>query len=331
MVDTESRGPLTDKPRWSHRKKWAVVTLCLAGVTVLVLVALPYFTAGDSRSRPTVSTGAEPTAEPPRRLSLTLMTLNVAHGRRDGAHQLLQSTATIRSNLDEIAGMIRRESPDVVALQEADGPSFWSGNFNHVESLADAAGLCSFVRAEHVKGLKLSYGTALLSHRRLGDTTAYTFAPTPPTLSKGFLLSTLSLSGKPPQALDLVSVHLDFSSHDNRVSQVAEMIAALQERENPLIVMGDFNCGWADQGSPLKTLADALGLVTHEPALSSLATFPSSGRRLDWILVSRGIEITSYTVLPDILSDPLAVMARVTITPKDLKHARQDSNLRPAD
>lgn len=306
---------MTAKPRWSRRKKWAVAALCLAGTTVLAVLGAAYLTTGDTRSRPPVSSGAEPAPEPPRRVSLTLVTLNVAHGRRDGVHQLWQLTATIRSNLEEIAGMLRRERPDVVALQEADGPSFWSGNFNHVKSLADAAGFGCFVRAEHVKGLKLSYGTALMSRGQLGDTTAYTFASTPPTFSKGFLLSTLSLPGQPPLTLDLVSVHLDFASHGSRVSQVAEMVARLQERENPLIVMGDFNCAWADQDSPLKTLADTMDLVTHEPADSSLSTFPASGRRLDWILVSRGIELTSYTVLPDILSDHLAVLARVTITP----------------
>ena len=70
---------------------------------------------------------------------MTLLTLNIAHGRKDGRNQMLQRTATIRRNLDDITRLLAQTSPALVALQEADGPSFWSGKFDHVKYLAKQA------------------------------------------------------------------------------------------------------------------------------------------------------------------------------------------------
>ena len=71
---------------------------------------------------------------------LRLMSLNIAHARRKAQHQSLLKDTTIRRNLELIAGVLERERPDVVALQEADGPSFWSGGFDHVTALAEPGG-----------------------------------------------------------------------------------------------------------------------------------------------------------------------------------------------
>jgi len=86
--------------------------------------------------------------------TLTLVTLNLAHGRKDGLNQLLVPGTTIRDNLDDVAELLRKVDADVVALQEVDGPSAWSGNFDHVGYLANVAGYSSSVRSDHVKGKK---------------------------------------------------------------------------------------------------------------------------------------------------------------------------------
>ena len=54
---------------------------------------------------------------------LKVMTLNLAHGRKDRWHQMLLKRRQIEEHLDHIAEVICREKPDVIALQEADGPS----------------------------------------------------------------------------------------------------------------------------------------------------------------------------------------------------------------
>ena len=58
----------------------------------------------------------------PVNTSVTILSLNLAHGRRDRAHQLFLTATEIRNNLDKIIALLKREQPDLVALQEADAP-----------------------------------------------------------------------------------------------------------------------------------------------------------------------------------------------------------------
>ena len=59
--------------------------------------------------------------------SLRVMTLNLAHGRGQGLHQALQNAGVRNSNLEKVRALLAGEAPDLVALQEVDAPSFWSG------------------------------------------------------------------------------------------------------------------------------------------------------------------------------------------------------------
>jgi len=101
--------------------------------------------------------------------TLKVMTLNLAHGRKDGVNQFFKSEAAIRQNLEEIAAFLDRRGADVVALQEADAPSFWSGSFDHVALLSEQAGYPVFESSNHANSWFFSYGTALLSRVTLSD------------------------------------------------------------------------------------------------------------------------------------------------------------------
>ena len=295
----------------------ALLLLLLLILAVGAAYAVTYFLRGERESQPRISrTSHSASAAPSARRTLKVMALNLAHGRRDGAHQLLQSAATISSNLDEVARVLSRVSPDVVGLQEADGASFWSGGFDHVDYLAERSNFLYFARAEHVKGPKLSYGTALLSTLPLEKARSVTFAPSPPTPSKGFLVATLGwpVATGGTRKVDVVSVHLDFSRQSVRERQVDEIIQKMSPRQRPLIVAGDFNCAWTSEESTLRTLARKLDLKTFRPEAPDLNTFPSSPRRLDWILISDELEFRTCEVLPDILSDHLAVVAEIAFT-----------------
>ena len=304
------------EPKRSWWKRAVVVTAGLAAAILGCVLGVTLLLVGDRRTplvpvEISVSSEAESrTVEAPAR-PLVVMTLNLAHGRKEGPHQLLQSTASIRSNLDDVAAVILREKPDVVALQEADGPSIWSGRFNHVDHLARTSRMRYRVRAENVKGLKLSYGTALLSRWQLQETVAFTFSPSPPTFSKGFVVSTVRFPGTLGRKVDVVSVHLDFFRGAVRARQVGEMVAQLATRENPLIVMGDFNCQWTDRQSPMRTLVADLGLKAYRPKSKEMGTFPKLNKRLDWILISEELEFVSYAVLPDAVSDHRGVIATI--------------------
>ena len=72
--------------------------------------------------------------------SLRVVTLNLGHGRGTASHQALLKRMRIQSNLDGIASVLRQEGPDIVGLQEADAPSWWSGGFDHVIVHGDDSG-----------------------------------------------------------------------------------------------------------------------------------------------------------------------------------------------
>ncbi|MDB4304092.1 endonuclease/exonuclease/phosphatase family protein [Desulfosarcina sp.] len=244
---------------------------------------------------------------------LTVMTLNMAHGRGDSFHQLLQTTDTTLGNLDAIAVMLNREQPDVIALQEADGPSFWSGNFNHVAYLAERSPYSWAVNGQQVAGIGLAYGTALLSSLELQQPQAITFDPSLAMIRKGFVVSTIDWPGQPDMQVDIVSVHLDFSSESTRRQQARELIAVMRDRGRPMIVMGDLNTDWHHEDSTVRLITAELDLNAHSPDAQGLETFPFSGKRLDWILLSKSLEFSSYHVVSEVLSDHRGVVAKVVL------------------
>jgi endonuclease/exonuclease/phosphatase family metal-dependent hydrolase len=250
---------------------------------------------------------------------LKVMTLNMAHGRGDSFHQLLQTTDTTLGNLDAIALMLNREQPDVIALQEADGPSFWSGNFNHIAYLAERSPYSWAVNGRQVEGAGLAYGTALLSSFELQQPQAITFDPSLAMIRKGFVVSTIDWPGQPDVKVDIVSVHLDFSSEFTRRQQARELIAVMRDRGRPMIVMGDLNTDWQHEDSTVRLIVTELDLDAHSPGVQGLETFPLNGKRLDWILLSGELAFSSYRVVSDVLSDHRGVVAEVALK-RPLEH-----------
>ncbi|WP_279246839.1 endonuclease/exonuclease/phosphatase family protein [Candidatus Litorirhabdus singularis] len=249
--------------------------------------------------------------------TLTVASLNVAHGRRQSFNQLLLSRQAIESNLGLVAAQLQNSGAEVVALQEADAASGWSGDFDHVQLLAGSAGLPCYFHGLHDQSRLSSYGTALLSRYALFQTASQTFAPSWPTKPKGFVVSRLhwNPNDKLDSALEvvLVSLHLDFSRASVRNSQAAELIAALQDVTGPLVVMGDFNAEWAESDSAVRTLAQALSLQAYEPEVGNQGTYVGKHKRLDWILISSQLKFVNHRVIPEVVSDHLTVVAELAL------------------
>lgn len=261
------------------------------------------------------SVGRQATHVPGNRESLKILTLNVAHGRKEAFNQILLSKKRIQKNLIEIAGVIRAQNADVVALQEADGASRWSGKFDHVAFIADRAGYPWFHGAAHATSWLFTYGTAILSRLPVTETITHTFKPSPPTLNKGLLLCRVMWKPDPEAgraiAIDIVSVHLDFSSKKVRQKQIIAIADLLSTRSRPMIIMGDFNSEWFADDSVVKRLADKAHMKVYQPDAKHLQTYLKRGKRLDWILISEELDFVSHQVLPDVVSDHQAVVATV--------------------
>ena len=247
--------------------------------------------------------------------TLKVVSLNIAHGRKDGINQLLLSGSTIRKNLDEIATVLGDSGADIVALQEADAPSRWSRNFDHIAMLAAQADYPAVVHTPHARSWPFNYGTAILSRTAFTETINHTFEPSPPTLNKGFTLAQFVWRPHGEQQasvlLDVVSVHLDFSRKQVRESQIRENTRVLEGRDNALIILGDFNSDWLADELVDRALANDNGLKGYRPDADDLGTYPSGNKRLDWILISETLEFISYEVMPDMLSDHKAIIAEI--------------------
>ena len=293
--------------------------LLYSGGALLLSLLLQSCATSDLHSTPAVQSYQNPhsddfSSDESSDPALRVMTLNLAHGRGESFHQLLQRSDTTLANLGAIATLFKATDADVVALQEADGPSFWSGNFDHVEYLANQASFRRSVHGAHVDGIGLSYGTALLANLELQDAQAITFEPTLSPVPKGFVVSTIRWPGTPCVDIDVVSIHLDFASESIRRKQAGELIETLRARNRPVIVMGDMNSEWQlHEDSTVQYLIQELTLSAYSPERTDLDTFPAFGERLDWILVSPELKFRSYRVLPDAVSDHRGVVAELVL------------------
>jgi endonuclease/exonuclease/phosphatase family metal-dependent hydrolase len=295
-------------------KRLRVGLLWLVCIGVFGVFAVPWALTGPSGTQLKVHSvvSAETSLGQRKSDTLRVFSLNLAHGRRDGDHQVLQSSDAIRSHLDGVAAVLRREAPDLVALQEADGASFWSGRFDHVEHVAREGAFAYFVHGYNVRGPLLRYGTAIVSQLEPVEPVSRTFAPSPPTMGKGLVIGTFDWPGNHARQVDVVSIHFDYARARTRQSQVRQIVDWLRGRGRPLIMLGDFNCDFNREEASLRTLAAKLRLHAFEPTAEQ-TTFPATGERLDWILISSELEFVDYQVLPDVLSDHTALVAKIKL------------------
>jgi endonuclease/exonuclease/phosphatase family metal-dependent hydrolase len=258
-----------------------------------------------------------PRATPTLTLTLTghlrVMTLNLAHGRELAFHQSMLRRERVATNLQKVSEILVRERPDLITLQEADGPSVWSGYFDHVDSLARAAGYDFTVRGTHMTlpwPFVLDYGTAIVSRWPVKDVQSTRFAQASYD-TKGFVRATVQAPGIGGY-VEVVSVHLDFLRKKTRWRQVEILRRTLADCHHPLILAGDFNCEWQD-ATCVEWLAASLGLTAHEPEAGE-PTFPSTRpkSRIDWILVSGELSFDSYRTIADPVSDHLGVVAELS-------------------
>ena len=259
---------------------------------------------------------------------LSVLTLNLAHGRKDSFNQMLQKTSETRLNLEEVADFISDSGADLIALQEADFASRWSGKFNHVEFISQRSPYACRIHAHHATNYMYDFGTALLSSVPYTDSLTHTFAPSPPTTNKGFVMGAVlwNPTGElaKPVTVSVISVHLDFSSKKVREAQTEEMRAVLPDLKKPVIILGDFNADWDSKDSAIKAIVADGRFKVYQPEATDLGTYKSGKHRLDWILISNDLEFVSYDVPQVVLSDHQPIQATLKLI--DLTLEDKDSN-----
>ena len=195
---------------------------------------------------------------------IRLLTYNIAHARGLSLHQSLRSRARIRAQLVNIAHLIRRLDADIVAFQEIDENSRWSGSFDHLAFLAEHTGLTHFVhgvnnRLTHFGGhLHLNYGNAILSRFPIlashnQDVTHLRFE------RRGMLHCVIEAPGL-AKPLHCVCVHLSLFGRSRRhqIDALASRLESIVPADSPMLIAGDFN-DWRNRAHDL--LAERMGLT----------------------------------------------------------------------
>jgi endonuclease/exonuclease/phosphatase family metal-dependent hydrolase len=241
--------------------------------------------------------------------ALRVASLNIAHGRGDALNQMLIGQGQIEGNLDAAGSLMTETGAQVVALQELDADSLWSGGFDHAGRLLDSSHHDCVTLGLHARTWLYQFGTGLLSSVSLTEPRTTTFEPTPPTTTKGLVSATLRWrDGEEVRLVRLASVHLDFSRKRARERQLTEIIEAINESPVPIILMGDFNESWHED-SVVRRLVEEAGMVAFKPEADNLSTYKD--KRLDWILASAELEFVEYQVVDELVSDHRLVVAEL--------------------
>lgn len=144
-------------------------------------------------------------------------------------------------DMDAIARVIKKEKPDIVALQEVDINTGRSGQIDQAKLLAEKAGMKVHFFAKAIDHDGGSYGVAILSNFDLLETHNHPLPDDPTLTSEPRVLATARM--KTPQGFEFIfaTTHLEVRGESNRLIQIAEIAKIANNTLLPMIVAGDFN------------------------------------------------------------------------------------------
>ena len=222
-----------------------------------------------------------------------------------GAWRHVLPSRSVRRNLDRIAELAR--DYDVVALQEADAGSLRTASVNQIEYLARRAGFQHWrLGVNRDLGPFAQHAIGLLSREPLHEVRHH---PLPgPMRGRGALEATILDADHHP--LQLVVAHLALS-RGARARQLHHL-AELARPDEDTLLLGDLNCE-PDEIAAHPELRRLGFRIVHETP-----TYPSwqPRRSIDHVLASPSVLTQACLVLPDRLSDHLAVSTEVRLRPR---------------
>lgn len=269
-------------------------TVAVSEDAITVTTASPFVT-----DRVSVATSV--LEQPQDGVRLRVLTFNMHHGKGSGG--------TV--DLQRVADMITRLSPDLVSLQEVEVGTERSGGVDQAQALAELTGL------EATFGWNIDFrgggfGNAILSAHPIVTVRNHILPSPAGTEQRGVLEATIELPDG--QLVVLLSTHLD---HDEDESVRLGSVAVIEDLVGgfgglPAILAADLN---AEPGS--ETLDRLLAGWTAVGSLKQ-PTYPAIGssKRIDHILVqpvSRWVPMSSLVVGSSLISDHRAVLGIVEL------------------
>jgi endonuclease/exonuclease/phosphatase family metal-dependent hydrolase len=253
---------------------------------------------------------------------LLVYNIRYATGTGPAFHLPVPGAGYLRSSrrvLEQITGFIRDEDPDLVGLIEVDTGSIRTGMVNQATYIADALGHYTAHQCKYGAGsinqlvpIVRKQANALLAAPRVTGERFHYFD----TGIKRLIIE-LELD---EVCVFLVHLSLKFRHRQYQLRTLHDLVV---KSPKPVIVAGDFNTFWGTHEIYLFMRAADL----HSANSEGLASFPSRYPRveLDFILVSSGIEVTSFRIPAVRYSDhrPLICDFQVTVPKSPIAVAQE--------
>ena len=245
---------------------------------------------------PSAATGAR---------QVRVMTYNIHHANPPSKEEAGEI------DIDAIVKTIRKENPDLVALQEVDVNTERSGKMNQAEMIAANLGMQAyFGRAiDHQGGY---YGVAILSRYPLLETSVSPLPEDAAPASEDRVLAIVKVKLPGGMVVRFGSTHLDVVSPENREQQVKAINAIAAKETMPFIVAGDFN---ADPESSAISELDKRFTRTRGSDCEPTIPVDKPDRAIDFIAFSKGgpFKVVSQKVVQEkYASDHLPVVATLS-------------------
>jgi len=140
-------------------------------------------------------------------------------------------------DLSRIAGVINSQHPDLVGLQEVDR------GVERTQKIDEIAEIAKMTRMDYAFAFNLryqggQYGVAILSRYPIRAIDHRLYKNRREAERRGFIRIEINVAGS---VLNFVTTHLDYQYEDGRIFETQQLLGALADVKNPLIVVGDFN------------------------------------------------------------------------------------------
>ena len=245
-------------------------------------------TTMNETSEPARTAGETVTGASVRKITLRIATYNIKHAAEGE---------------DKIADVIKTIGADVIGVQEVDYLNTRSGNRDQPALIAEAAGMpyYRFTRSIDYRGGQ--YGTLILSKYPIVEyETVNLYSAEYEGRALGHAV--IDVDGI---RLDFFNTHLSYEDTAVRAEQLRQIFLELSDCRR-FCLTADFNTGVFTElyVTGAQTLVNDYG--------RELVTFPSSGKSIDNILLSNGIELAGRGTVTESFSDHLPLWADVELS-----------------
>lgn len=244
----------------------------------------------------------------PKEITLTLMTYNIFHGE----HYYENG----KSNLEDIASVIKSVNPDFVALQEVDSMTIRTAGFNFgtkkdlVSELASMTEMNGYF-AKAIDYSEGGYGEGLLS--RHDALMSQIQLPTPEG-GEGRAMALATFTFENGQRITFGATHLCHEYEENRVTQTGAVVKFMKSIPHATVISGDLNFR-PDSESYQIIQNDYLDAAVVHGNPGNTIPFESPRARIDYIWLSKNSEweVLDVEVISVGHSDHMPVVVKVKL------------------